>query len=238
MPNLSWLDTLLPLALCFLGVFLVLTVLVYLNNSLKLETLEYQILATFAYQGTLIAILLLLRIKFPSLYGPPLNKRGARTAGQSSLDAFCTFIKCLPLVWLVAILSQQFFHFLGFNLDQQKPVEMLEKALDEEPIKFWALAFGAVVMAPVAEELLFRSYLYRFLKNKFTLFSATFLTALLFAAMHGNLASLMPLFLLGVLFARTYENTGNIVAPMVFHSAFNAFTILLLVLKPYFPDLQ
>jgi membrane protease YdiL (CAAX protease family) len=259
-PQLSWLDQLLPLALCFLGVFLVQTVLGLLNKGLQLETLEYQILGTYTLQGTLIGMLIFLRIKFPKMYGSPLNKTKAESHGAATLHAFFTFLKFLPIIWLVNIwtkLSWQWFswaldrliatwmkswilcwQWLGYELNSQKPVEMLLKALDEEPAKFWALAMGAIILAPMAEELLFRSYIYRFLKNKFSIMSATFISALFFAAMHVNLASLIPLFLLGVLFTLTYENTGNIVAPIIFHALFNASSICLIALTPYFPELQ
>ena len=237
-PQLSWLDLLLPLALCFLGLFLLQTVLVHINNAIQLEKLEYQILGTYTLQGTLIGMLIFLRIKFPNQYGPPLNKENAQTPWQASVHAFFTFLKYLPLIWLVTALSQWFFQLLGAQLEQQKPVEMLLNALEKEPIKFWALALGAIVLAPIAEELLFRSYIYRFLKTKYRTLAATLISALLFAAMHANLASLIPLFVLGVLFSRTYENSGSIVAPMVYHALFNAHSILLISLTPYFPELQ
>lgn len=237
-PQLSWLDQLLPLVLCFLGVFLVQTVLGLLNKGLQLEKLEYQILGTYTLQGTLIGMLIFLRIKFPKMYGSPLNKEHAQTPWQASVHALFTFLKYLPLIWLATALSQWFFQYFGAQLEQQKPVEMLLNALEKEPIKFWALAFGAILMAPIAEELLFRSYIYRFLKSKYTTLAATLISALLFAAMHANLASLIPLFVLGVLFTRSYENTGSIVTPMVYHALFNAHSILLISLTPYFPELQ
>ena len=237
-PQLSWLDLLLPLVLCFFGVFLMQTVLVFLNKGLQLGTLEYQILGTYALQGTLIGVLLFLRIKFPKMYGPPLNKTKAESSGAAALHAFFTFLKFLPIIWLITVVSHLVLQNLGAKLDQQKPVEMLLNALNEEPAKFWALAMGAIILAPIAEELLFRSYIYRFLKNKYSIMSATFISALLFAAMHVNLASLIPLFVLGVLFTRTYENTGNIVAPIFFHALFNASSICLIALSPYFPEMQ
>ena len=218
--------------------FLVQMVLVQINKGIQLKELEYQILGTYTLQGSLIGMLIFLRINFPNQYGPPLNKEDAQSGWHASLHALMIFLKYLPLIWLATVLSQLLFQFLGVELEQQKPVEVLLRALEKEPSKFWALAFGAIVLAPIAEELLFRSYIYRFLKSKFTTSLATIISALLFAAMHNNVASLVPLFVLGVLFTRTYENTGSIVAPMVYHALFNASSILLIFMTPYFPEMQ
>ena len=54
---------------------------------------------------------------------------------------------------------------------------------------------------------------------------------LLFAMMHFNALSFLPLFLLGMLLCRSYERTGNILVPIGFHALFNANNIGLLILQ-------
>jgi membrane protease YdiL (CAAX protease family) len=51
--------------------------------------------------------------------------------------------------------------------------------------------------------------------------SATFVS-LTFAASHGNLLALAPLFLLALVLTGLYERTGNLLAPITAHSFFNA----------------
>ncbi len=58
---------------------------------------------------------------------------------------------------------------------------------------------------------------------------AVLLPALIFAALHANLASFPQLVVLGVLFSLAYERTGNIAVPMLAHALFNLNTILLLL---------
>jgi hypothetical protein len=51
----------------------------------------------------------------------------------------------------------------------------------------------------------------------------------LFAALHGNWVSSLPLFVLGLVFAAAYERTGRIAVPMLAHALFNLNTLLLVL---------
>jgi hypothetical protein len=53
--------------------------------------------------------------------------------------------------------------------------------------------------------------------------------ALLFAALHANLASFPQLCVLGIGFSLAYERSGNIAVPMLAHALFNLNTIALLL---------
>ena len=46
----------------------------------------------------------------------------------------------------------------------------------------------------------------------------------LFAVVHANLLSFAPLLLVGILLARNYERSGNLLVPILFHAFFNAFS--------------
>jgi hypothetical protein len=59
--------------------------------------------------------------------------------------------------------------------------------------------------------------------------AALLVPALLFGALHGNLASFPQLVALGVLFSLAYERTGNIAVPMLAHALFNLNTIALIL---------
>lgn len=93
-----------------------------------------------------------------------------------------------------------------------------------------ALVFLAVVVAPVSEEFLFRVGLYRFLKGRFSPRFALIVSSAVFALMHFNVLSFLPLFLIGMLLCRSYERSGNVLVPIGFHALFNANNIALLVL--------
>jgi membrane protease YdiL (CAAX protease family) len=86
-----------------------------------------------------------------------------------------------------------------------------------------------VLLAPVAEELLFRGILYRLARRLWGPAAATFLSALAFALVHAEPWYLFGLFALGVLFAFIYEATGTLTACVVAHGLHNAISLTLLL---------
>src|SRR5206468_4903781 len=86
----------------------------------------------------------------------------------------------------------------------------------------------AVAVAPAAEELVFRFFLYGVLRRYFGIAVGLLINALLFAAVHQHLPSFAPLFALGACFTLAYEWSGSILVPMTMHAIFNAITLLAL----------
>lgn len=108
---------------------------------------------------------------------------------------------------------------LGFHPEVQPAVEALKSS------SAWfdraALAVVAVVLAPIAEELLFRGILYPAIKRGGFPRLALWGTSLLFALIHVNAATFVPLLLFALLLALLYERTGNLLAPLTAHALFN-----------------
>ena len=88
------------------------------------------------------------------------------------------------------------------------------------------LVFFAVVIAPIAEETLFRGILYPTIKQHGFPRTALLGTSFLFAAVHQNLPAFLPLMLLGIVLVFLYEKTDNLLACITAHSLFNAFAIV------------
>ena len=88
------------------------------------------------------------------------------------------------------------------------------------------LAASAVV-APFAEETLFRGVIFGGLAQRLPLWSAAAVSALLFALFHG-LGVVPPIFVLGVGLAYVYARTGTIWASMTTHALVNAVSVTLL----------
>src|SRR6267378_2643065 len=86
----------------------------------------------------------------------------------------------------------------------------------------------AVAVAPIAEEFVFRFFLYGVFKRYFGRFLGIIFSALLFAGVHAHLPSLAPLFVLGSCFAIAYEWSGSILVSMTMHALFNSFMLTLL----------
>ena len=90
---------------------------------------------------------------------------------------------------------------------------------------------SVVLLIPVAEEFFYRDVLYRSLRRMGP-WPAAALSSLFWAIMHGSLAFVLPLFLVGILLAMLYESTGNLWAPIIAHVGFNLSSFLLVLLLP------
>ena len=85
-----------------------------------------------------------------------------------------------------------------------------------------AFAIGAIVFAPIVEETMFRGILYPFIKQQGGKRLALFGTSLLFALIHANVRTFLPLALFALLLAWIYERTDTLLAPITTHAVFNA----------------
>lgn len=106
----------------------------------------------------------------------------------------------------------------------QDTVKLLRDSND--PYILALMAFAAVIAAPVCEEIVFRGYLYPAARTFAGPWVAGLFSSLVFGAAHGNLASLLPLFIFGAVLVFIYEKTGSIWAPISVHFCFNLGTVL------------
>ncbi len=83
------------------------------------------------------------------------------------------------------------------------------------------MLFLATVVGPVAEELFFRGILYGWLRVRIGIGAGLFLSAVLFALLHGNLTAFLPILGLGLLFGWLYERTGMLAVPITVHVIHN-----------------
>lgn len=150
----------------------------------------------------------------------------------------------LPQALLFGVLGACIFLPIGWWL-QKMSIEILQhiprhpvKAEEQEAVQalriasswFHRVTLGVVtiLLAPAAEEMLFRGILYPWIKRVGFPRLALGLTSLLFAAMHLNLATFVPLFVLSIALSLIYEKTGNLLAPITTHALFNAANFLTL----------
>jgi membrane protease YdiL (CAAX protease family) len=83
----------------------------------------------------------------------------------------------------------------------------------------WGLAL-AIVAAPVVEELIFRSLIFRPLRRNHHLLPSILASAVLFAIIHDPL-SIPPVFLLGCISAWALEKSNSILTCILLHSLYN-----------------
>ena len=145
--------------------------------------------------------------------------RTAITAGVFMLAAY-------PLILLADIATQR---LLRGAPPLQPIVEMFNESSTLE--KRIIIIVLAVSLAPLAEEFIFRFFIYGVMKRYLGKVVAVVASALLFAAVHGHLPSFAPLFVLGSCLAVAYEWSGSILVPMTMHALFNAVTLTTLAFQ-------
>jgi membrane protease YdiL (CAAX protease family) len=89
------------------------------------------------------------------------------------------------------------------------------------------LVFFSIIVAPFAEETLFRGILYPAIKQNGFPRTALWSTSFLFAAIHGNLPAFLPLTLLAIILTILYEKTNNLLSCIFAHSLFNVVGVVL-----------
>lgn len=119
---------------------------------------------------------------------------------------------------------------LGGDADRQEIVSFFSDAARHSQFQsiFVTMLLG-MVLAPIAEEFIFRGYLYGIFKRYFGMTAGTLLNAALFACFHLNLMSLPGLSILAVCLTLAYELTGSIAVPMCMHAMFNSITFAALL---------
>jgi len=116
------------------------------------------------------------------------------------------------------------------------PEQVLTGGLLDTPLQVMLAVIAGVVLAPVAEELIFRALLHRGLRQRLRIVPATVLSSVLFAVVHFDVAfsqplALVGLTLVGVILAVAYERTGSLIVPVVIHAVHNAVTIATVVIS-------
>jgi membrane protease YdiL (CAAX protease family) len=136
-----------------------------------------------------------------------------------------------PIIILADALTRR---LLGEGLSKQEIIQLFNasQTLPQRII----IIIMAVALAPVAEEFMFRFFLYGVLKRYFGRVVGLLVNASFFAAVHTHLPSFAPLFVLGCCFTIAYEWSGSILVPMTMHALFNAFTLTVLAFPQSLPQ--
>jgi membrane protease YdiL (CAAX protease family) len=113
----------------------------------------------------------------------------------------------------------------------QEAVKVFQEVKD--PVVIVLMAVTAAVVAPLAEETVFRGYLYPAAKRFCGPAGGMIFSSLVFAAAHGHVVALLPLFVLAMILCLLYEFTGSILACMSVHFLFNAATVTIQLLVRY-----
>ena len=138
-------------------------------------------------------------------------------------------IFALPVALMLQQLSAMGMKSVSVQPEVQVVVQTLQETQSLEQRVFFA--FVAILGAPVVEEIIFRGILYPAIKQRGWPQVALWGTSLLFALTHANTATFLPLTFLAMVLVFLYERTGNLLAPILTHSLFNAANYFALVFQ-------
>ena len=92
---------------------------------------------------------------------------------------------------------------------------------------FLAAVLAGAVLAPLAEEMVFRGVLYGWLRRRWPVAPAVLAVAAAHALLHGDETRFLPLFAVFCIFTLLYEKAGSLWAPVLAHGVHNLATLLI-----------
>ena len=84
----------------------------------------------------------------------------------------------------------------------------------------------AVIVAPIAEEVFFRFYVFRFIATHAGVPAGLVISSLMFSVNHFHTPGLLIYLGIGCVFAWVYHRTGRLLAPIVGHATLNAVVLI------------
>ncbi len=184
------------------------------------------LLVTLCFHGVLLGLLIPFLKYHQTGWGEAfgLQREGL---GPTLVLALKVLAVMLPVTWGLQALCGYIITQLHWDAKEQMAVDLLLKA-PSWGLRAYLVVF-AIVVAPVAEEFLFRGVLFPFIKNNLGCPKLAWLVpSFVFALIHVNLPTFIPLFVLAMALTWLYERTGRLIANIAVHSLFNAANVILL----------
>jgi membrane protease YdiL (CAAX protease family) len=129
------------------------------------------------------------------------------------------------VAWLVSTVVIAGVVWLLEQIGQAPEPQAAERAI--ELLDPWLVVLSVVILAPIAEEVFFRGVVFNAWLREGGRRWAFIGSAVLFAAIHLSLVSLLPIFILGLFLAWVYERTGSLLAPIAMHATVNGISVAL-----------
>ncbi len=192
-----------------------------------------------ALQVGMVFMLLFRRVNPMEAFGL-WGRVGWRRVAVAPVAVVIVFAFILCLEGVVALLNdgKGYTEWIGQFVEgdgKQEIITLFETSSD--PLVLVLMVVVACVGAPLAEEVIFRGYIYGVAKRFAGIPLAVVFSGLLFGAVHMNLAALLPLTILGIILALAYEYTGSLWGPIAIHFCFNAVTVVIQLIFKFNPHL-
>jgi len=156
---------------------------------------------------------------------------GWRTFGLKPIDRRWTFGSAavgLGCVLLLAVAVAGVQYVLG------RPVVSPQAGvIAPEGFSWWGLVLMVPLggfAVPMAEEMVFRGLLYRWLRVRWGVAPSAAVSAVLFGVVHGQLEVGVGAFVVGIVLALAYERSQSLWPPIIIHAVQNSISIVLMFL--------
>lgn len=184
--------------------------------------------ALIAQLGLEIPLVATLLIGLPRITGFSLHQLGFAPPRAKQIGIACAgTLAAIVVVSVVSQVLESAFHLKHEQAIIQQFVQL------RSPWRIAFFTFFAIVIGPIAEETIFRVFLFNIGLRYGGFWLGAIVSAVLFGLAHGNLIDAMPLACVGLVLAGVYYNTRNAYASMLTHALFNAFSVVGLLLSPH-----
>jgi membrane protease YdiL (CAAX protease family) len=136
----------------------------------------------------------------------------------------------IAIVLLTAAVVQFEARSLHVPIQPNNPFVYNPRLATAPPAALAALVLAVVVLAPLAEEALFRGLLYGGLRSRLGTVLAAVVSAAVFGAAHMNASLFLPLGVAGLLLALVYERSRSLWPSTVAHATLNGLAVLMALL--------
>lgn len=189
-----------------------------------------QLVPYFLFYALLLAGVLLAARRAGRGVGAALGISRA-TLGSSLQTGLVLGLAMLPPVILTAWLSEWALRGLGMPPGRQAVFDLLDDPR-MGAVTQALLVFIAVVVAPFAEEAVFRGMVFPAVLRNRRLFGTLLLVNVLFALLHLHPPSFLPLLAVGICLSCGMLATGSLLTPIVMHAIFNGEMLLIFYAWP------
>lgn len=235
-PDKKWLVLVLIPVWIYVGFMISQYLIIFCLWLLKLLGVNYEsmsdsVLETIA-SAAIYVVMLVIVIGLPWVIFK--SKTSRDDVGLSRLPSWLDIIitpagLIMYLVLTIALSMLMMRFFPSVDLDQAQEIGFNNISQRYEYI----LAFiTLVIMAPIAEEVIFRGYLFSKLKKYFPVWFGIIVTSLMFGFIHGQIRVAVDTFALSIILCLLRQITGSLWSPILLHMAKNGVAYYILFINP------
>lgn len=138
-----------------------------------------------------------------------------------------SYIAILPLVGVAAWIARFVMQKYGFDAPIQYPLKLIT---GDYPLALKTfIMFAACISAPIIEELLFRGVAMPYIARKTGTAASIIIVSVIFASIHMNTASFLPIFILSAGLSLSYVLSGSLLTSIIMHSLFNTVSLVVML---------